>query len=57
MLGAARTAPVLMDIVWSDARETFDRTVDINIKTLRAKLRARSTRSSPLTRIVEWDTA
>lgn len=30
----------LMDIVWSDARETFDRTVDTHIKTLRAKLRA-----------------
>lgn len=30
----------LMDIVWSDAEETLDRTVDAHVKTLRAKLRA-----------------
>ncbi len=47
----------LMDIVWSDARETFDRTVDTHIKTLRAKLRAINPISRQLTRIVEWDTA
>ena len=29
----------LMDIVWGDAAESFDRTVDTHIKTLRAKLR------------------
>ena len=29
-----------MDIVWGDAAESFDRTVDTHIKTLRAKLRA-----------------
>lgn len=30
----------LMEIVWSDAEESQDRTVDAHIKTLRAKLRA-----------------
>jgi two-component system catabolic regulation response regulator CreB len=30
----------LMDLVWSDARESLERTVDAHIKTLRAKLRA-----------------
>lgn len=30
----------LMEMVWSDAAETMDRTVDAHIKTLRAKLRA-----------------
>jgi two-component system, OmpR family, catabolic regulation response regulator CreB len=30
----------LMEIVWSDAEESLDRTVDAHIKTLRAKLRA-----------------
>jgi two-component system catabolic regulation response regulator CreB len=30
----------LMDLVWSDARESLERTVDAHVKTLRAKLRA-----------------
>lgn len=30
----------LMDIVWNDAEETLERTVDAHVKTLRAKLRA-----------------
>lgn len=30
----------LMEIVWNDAVETLDRTVDAHVKTLRAKLRA-----------------
>ncbi|HER1288525.1 TPA: response regulator [Salmonella enterica subsp. enterica serovar Elomrane] len=38
----------LMDIVWSDAQETFDRTVDTHIKTLRAKLRAINSDLSPI---------
>ncbi|WP_058912162.1 two-component system response regulator CreB [Entomohabitans teleogrylli] len=29
----------LMDLIWTDAPESFDRTVDTHIKTLRAKLR------------------
>lgn len=31
----------LMDLVWNDAEESFDRTVDTHIKTIRAKLRER----------------
>ncbi len=31
----------LMDLVWQDAEESLDRTVDTHIKTLRAKLRER----------------
>ena len=38
----------LMDRVWSDAQESFDRTVDTHIKTLRAKLRAVNPHSSPI---------
>ncbi|MNL38220.1 Transcriptional regulatory protein CreB [compost metagenome] len=30
----------LMDMVWHDAADTIDRTVDTHIKTVRAKLRA-----------------
>jgi two-component system, OmpR family, catabolic regulation response regulator CreB len=30
----------LMEMVWSDAEESLDRTVDAHVKTLRAKLRA-----------------
>ncbi|HDO1350072.1 TPA: beta-lactam response regulator transcription factor BlrA, partial [Aeromonas veronii] len=29
----------LMDLVWQDAEESLDRTVDTHIKTIRAKLR------------------
>lgn len=38
----------LMDIVWADAQESFDRTVDTHIKTLRAKLRAVNPDLSPI---------
>ncbi|MDI9802242.1 two-component system response regulator CreB [Citrobacter koseri] len=38
----------LMDIVWADAQDTFDRTVDTHIKTLRAKLRAVNPDLSPI---------
>jgi len=30
----------LMEVVWKDAQESLDRTVDAHVKTLRAKLRA-----------------
>ncbi len=38
----------LMDLVWTDAEESFDRTVDTHIKTLRAKLRAVNGDLSPI---------
>ncbi|EOT8832690.1 two-component system response regulator CreB [Escherichia fergusonii] len=38
----------LMDKVWADAQDTFDRTVDTHIKTLRAKLRAINPALSPI---------
>ncbi|CAI8875974.1 two-component system response regulator CreB [Kosakonia quasisacchari] len=38
----------LMDQVWSDALESFDRTVDTHIKTLRAKLRAINAELTPI---------
>jgi two-component system catabolic regulation response regulator CreB len=38
----------LMDLVWSSAEESFDRTVDTHIKTLRAKLRAIDPDRSPI---------
>ena len=38
----------LMDSVWEDAQDTYDRTVDIHIKTLRAKLRAINPDLSPI---------
>lgn len=38
----------LMDLVWTDAEESFDRTVDTHIKTLRAKLRAVNGDVSPI---------
>lgn len=37
-----------MDIVWEDAQDTYDRTVDTHIKTLRAKLRAINPDLSPI---------
>ncbi|EOV9673675.1 two-component system response regulator CreB [Cronobacter turicensis] len=39
----------LMDRVWGDANDSFDRTVDTHIKTLRAKLRAVNPEASPIT--------
>ncbi|WP_034459443.1 two-component system response regulator CreB [Buttiauxella noackiae] len=38
----------LMDLVWSTAEESFDRTVDTHIKTLRAKLRVINPDLSPI---------
>lgn len=38
----------LMDLVWSTAEGSFDRTVDTHIKTLRAKLRAINPDLSPI---------
>lgn len=38
----------LMDCVWEDAQDTYDRTVDTHIKTLRAKLRAINPELSPI---------
>ncbi len=38
----------LMDLVWTDAEESFDRTVDTHIKTLRAKLRTVNGDLSPI---------
>jgi len=38
----------LMDKVWGDANDSFDRTVDTHIKTLRAKLRAVNPDASPI---------
>ncbi|MFB0710918.1 two-component system response regulator CreB [Buttiauxella noackiae] len=38
----------LMDLVWSAAEESFDRTVDTHIKTLRAKLRVINPDLSPI---------
>lgn len=38
----------LMDGVWEDAQDTYDRTVDTHIKTLRAKLRAINPDLSPI---------
>ncbi|EPE7490208.1 two-component system response regulator CreB [Cronobacter universalis] len=38
----------LMDKVWGDANDSFDRTVDTHIKTLRAKLRAVNPEASPI---------
>jgi len=38
----------LMELVWSNAEESIDRTVDTHIKTLRAKLRAINPELSPI---------
>lgn len=38
----------LMDLVWQDAEESLDRTVDTHIKTIRAKLRAVSDETNPI---------
>ncbi|MFP5390048.1 MAG: two-component system response regulator CreB [Gammaproteobacteria bacterium] len=44
VLGRAR----LMDRVWTDAPDTFERTVDAHIKSLRAKLRAIDPEDDPI---------
>ena len=38
----------LMDLVWGEDGDSFDRTVDTHIKTLRAKLRAVNAEISPI---------
>ena len=38
----------LMELVWIDAWESLDRTVDTHIKTLRAKLRAVNPEKAPI---------
>lgn len=38
----------LMDLVWQDAEESLDRTVDTHIKTLRAKLRTVNESANPI---------
>lgn len=38
--GRVFTRDELLELVWDDASESFDRTVDAHVKTLRAKLRA-----------------
>lgn len=38
--GIVYTRDQLLDLVWDDATESLDRTVDAHVKTLRAKLRA-----------------
>ncbi|GHA65126.1 DNA-binding response regulator [Formosimonas limnophila] len=40
---------LLMDLVWTDATDTFDRTVDTHIKTLRSKLRVVNESLNPIT--------
>lgn len=39
---------LLMDLIWTDAMDSFDRTVDTHIKTLRAKMRAISADFEPI---------
>ncbi|BCM09128.1 hypothetical protein MAFF241647_34850 [Ralstonia solanacearum] len=38
----------LMELVWHDAGDTVDRTVDTHIKTVRAKLRAIDAQADPI---------
>ena len=46
--GRVFTRSELMEMVWSGAEETQDRTVDTHIKTLRAKIRAVSPQADPI---------
>lgn len=46
--GRVFTRAELMEMVWSGAEETQDRTVDTHIKTLRAKIRAVSPQADPI---------
>jgi len=45
--GAIRSREQLMEAVWADAPDSFDRTVDTHVKTLRAKLRAADPAADP----------
>jgi two-component system catabolic regulation response regulator CreB len=46
--GAIRSREQLMEAVWADAPDSFDRTVDPHVKTLRAKLRAADPAADPI---------
>lgn len=46
--GRVYTRAQLMDLVWQDAEDSLERTVDTHIKTLRAKLREVDARSDPI---------
>lgn len=46
--GRVFTRDELLQLVWDDASESFDRTVDAHIKTLRAKLRAVAPEVEPI---------
>lgn len=46
--GRVFTRDELLERVWDDASESFDRTVDAHIKTLRAKLKAIAPEVEPI---------
>jgi two-component system catabolic regulation response regulator CreB len=46
--GRVFTRDELLERVWDDPGESFDRTVDAHVKTLRAKLRAVATDEDPI---------
>ena len=46
--GAIRSREQLMEAVWADAPDSFDRTVDTHVKTLRAKLRVADPAADPI---------
>ena len=46
--GRVFTRDELLELVWDDASESFDRTVDAHIKTLRAKLKAIAPEVEPI---------
>lgn len=46
--GRVFSRQLLMDMVWSEAEESLERTVDTHIKTLRAKLRAVNPDANPI---------
>ena len=46
--GRVYTRDELLEMVWDDPGESFDRTVDAHIKTLRAKLKAVAPEVEPI---------
>jgi two-component system, OmpR family, catabolic regulation response regulator CreB len=46
--GHVYTRDVLLDLVWDDASDSLDRTVDAHVKTLRAKLKAVAPELDPI---------
>ena len=46
--GFVFTRERLLDLVWDDANESLDRTVDAHVKTLRAKLKAVAPELEPI---------